>query len=85
MRTHTEINEEIAKLKALKPAGIWASKTAASIRLMITELENPFDQDGDEFWGSTEEERMTITDVDDWVQGDTDDKPSEQWAGLVET
>ncbi len=85
MRTQIEITSEIESLKALKPTGRFAEKTAASIALQIEELEYGVDQTADEWEELDEERQSVVNDTIGWKEGRNDCPPSEEWRGLVET
>lgn len=83
-RTQEEIAAEVAALKALKPVGLFARKTAATIQVQIDAVSGNIDQTSDEFHGElTEEQQMAAMDAINWANGDEEKKPSEDWGGLV--
>lgn len=82
-RTKTEIAAEIAALKALKPVGVWARKTAATIQVQLDALEGNIDETADEFYVElTDEQQMAAIDAINWMNGDAEEKPSEGWGAL---
>ncbi len=82
--TDKEVAKEIAALKALKPTGRWADKTANSIRIMVDALNGCIDETSDEFTSEmSEEDQMTALDAINWKEGNTQDKPSKGWGGLA--
>lgn len=84
-RTPEEIAAEISALRALKPCGPWARRTAESIALQIDMLEGNIDTTADEFVCElTEEQQLLVCDVQTWMDGGNDEKPSEGWETLVE-
>lgn len=83
MRTKTEIDNEIAALKALKPLGLWKHKTQAALNAAIEELEFRVDQTAEEFHALSATEQNAIREANDWKNGFTDKRPSQGWEGLV--
>lgn len=83
MRTKEEIAEEIAALKSLKPVGYFKDKTKRKIALAIEELQHGVDQTADEFDELGEEFQDIVQQTLQWKEGDTDEKVSEGWGGLV--
>jgi DNA-directed RNA polymerase specialized sigma54-like protein len=84
MRTKQEIENEIAALKALKPVGRFAAKTAESIELQIEELEYGVDQTAGEWEELTGEQQSVVNDTIEWKEGHSKNAPSKEWDGLVE-
>ena len=82
-RPKEEIQSEIKALRALKPEGHAAHKTAKIIASQIDALENGVDDTCDEWEQLSEEEQMAIRDAQEWAGGDTETKPSEGFGGLV--
>lgn len=82
-RTKEEIAAEVAALKALKPFGLFARKTAAAIQVQIEAVEEGIDDTADEFNDLTDEQQDAARECENWRNGDTDEKPSESWGGLV--
>jgi DNA-directed RNA polymerase specialized sigma54-like protein len=83
MRTQQEIKTEIEALKALKPTGRFANKTAESIALQIEELEYGVDQTADEWEELTYEQQSVVNDTIKWKEGHTKNPPSKEWHGLI--
>lgn len=83
MRTKQEIETEIAALKALKPLGRFADKTAESIALQIEELEYGVDQTAGEWEELSEEQQSVVNDTIEWKEGRAQNPPSKEWCGLV--
>lgn len=83
MRTPQEIKTEIEALKALKPTGRFADKTAESIALQIEELEYGVDQTAGEWEELTNEQQSVVYDTIEWKEGRTKNPPSKEWRGLV--
>ncbi len=84
MRKQTEIDAEIAALKALKPVGDFKEKTKRSIEVAIIELEEGFDDTSGE-WDELEDTQQDIVNTARmWKEGDSSEKPSEGWGELVE-
>lgn len=84
-RTPEEIAAEISALRALKPCGPWATRTAESIALQVDTLEGNVDTTADEFVCElTEAQQLLVLDVQTWMEGGNDEKPSEGWSTLVE-
>lgn len=81
--TKDQIAAEIAALKALKPVGLFARKTAAAIELIIEELEHGIDQTSDEWHELTDEQQDHVLQAMAWKDGHNTDRPSEGWGGLV--
>ena len=83
MRTQNEIKAEIAKLKALKPVGKYATHTQASINALVEELEDGWDITTDEFEALTEGVGELIIMAREWKCGADILTPSEGWGSLV--
>lgn len=83
MKTKTQIQQEIAELKALKPVGPFAAKTARSIKLAVEELEFGVDQTAAEWDELTDEQRDIVSQTAAWREGFAD-RPSTDWGSLVE-
>jgi DNA-directed RNA polymerase specialized sigma54-like protein len=83
MRTQQEIKDEITALKALKPIGVSARKTAKDIAVAIYELEEKYDEESDEWLALTDEQLDIVSLIREWQAGFTDEKISEGWRGLV--
>ena len=83
MRSSTEITLEISALKALTPVGSWAVKTKQLIDISIEALQDGLDMTTDEFLemtpGQQEHAQMAL----EWKTGESDEKPSSNWGGLV--
>lgn len=84
MRTQIEIADEISRLKALKPTGIWAKQTRSKILIAIEELEHGVDDTADEWNELSSSEQDTVMEARQWKDSIRDDKPSEGWDSLVE-
>ena len=82
MRTEKEIKTEILALKALKPVGKFANKTANSINLAIEELEFGVDDTAIEFLEMSDSERDIVNTTRLWKEGGKD-RPSKGWGKLV--
>lgn len=83
--TPEQIAAEVCALRALKPCGPWARKTAESIALQIDTLEGNVDHTADEFVCElTETQQQQVLDVCAWMDGDVSERPSEGWGLLVE-
>lgn len=83
MRTPSEIANEIAALRALKPAGPFSLRTQRSISAAIDELAFGLDQTADEWFELTQSERAAASEALAWKRGDTEDKPSTGWGPLA--
>lgn len=83
MRTPREIKTEIEALKALKPTGRFADKTAESIALQLEELESGVDQTAGEWEELTDEQQSVVNDTIEWKEGRANTPPSKEWCGLV--
>lgn len=83
-QTKDQIAAEIVALKKLKPIGLFARKTAATIEVQLDVLHNSgvVDDSCDEWNDLTDEQQSAAYDVQNWVNGDSDAKPSEDWGGL---
>lgn len=82
-RQKLEIESEIKALKALKPVGPFQKKTARSIEFAIEELQHGFDDTAGEWDELTDEQRDIVLAARQWKQGDSSEKISEGWDGLV--
>ena len=83
MRSSTEINIEVAALKALIPVGPWAVKTKQLIQFAIEELTDGIDKTADEFFKLTLGQQEHIHMAWEWKTGQSDEKPSASWGSLV--
>ena len=83
MCSSTEINIEVAALKALIPVGPWAVKTKQLIQFAIEELTDGVDKTADEFFELTPGHQEHIHMVWEWKTGQSDEKPSVGWGSLV--
>ena len=83
MRTEKEIKTEILALKALKPVGKFANKTANSVNLAIEELEFGVDDTADEFNDLDDSDKDCVRFTRIWKNGDSEDRPSRGWGELV--
>lgn len=79
MRTKEEIQQEVARLKALKPIGKFMYRTVQTIKLAIEELEHGYDDTAPEFYELEESQRDMIWTARNWKNGDNDQRPSEGW------
>ena len=84
MRTPAEIAAEIAALKALKPIGRFARKTADGILLQLEELEFGMDQTCEEWNELGLDDQALVEDTRAWKECRSDKQPSKEWGGLVE-
>jgi ArsR family metal-binding transcriptional regulator len=88
MRTNDEINAEIAALKELKPrvrrTTAFGDDNHAAIDAQIQALTDRMDEDGlYDSWPEEEgdecRERDCARDAVDWMNGESDERPSEGW------
>lgn len=82
-RTKEEIAAEVAALKNLKPVGAFARKTQATIDATIEALEDGIDETAEEWNELSDDAQSSALDAMRWRDGDTDEKPSESFTGLV--
>lgn len=83
-KTKEEITAEIAALRALKPVGMFAGKTEASIVLAVEELEHGVDRTCEEWFELSDEQRDIVEQAYAWKCGQAETKPSSGWEGLCE-
>ena len=82
-RTHRQIADEIDRLKALKPVGPHVGSTSRTIQMIIETLEHGFDLTADEFSEMTDSDQFNIENALRWKNGQSRDRPSKGWGGLV--
>jgi len=82
--TKEEVAQEIADLKALKPIGPFAAKTARTISALVETLEHGFDENSDEWDELGDELQDAVIGAKGWKEGMMKDKPSDGWEGLAE-
>lgn len=82
--TTQDIAAEIAALEALVPAGRFKEKTAASIELEIACLRGEVDETTEEFRDMDEEQSDVYNSCRAWKDGQSKNRPSVGWIGLVE-
>lgn len=83
-KTSAEINEEIGRLRALKPVGPFRHKTSDTLELLVEELSSGVDDTADEWSELDLEKQDLVLAARDWVNGNSQSRPSEGWEGLVE-
>lgn len=83
MRSQPEIDAEIAALEACKnyipKRSYFGDDNIAKVDQHIDALRGEIDITADEFNDFDEEEQSHIMQAIDWMNGDTDEKPSEGW------
>lgn len=83
MRTKTEIQQEIKALRALKPVGVWRSKTQRTIEVMIEELDQGWDITSEEWEELEFELKSAVTDARRWKERESEESPSLGFGDLV--
>ena len=82
-RTKQEIDNEISRLRALRPIGALTSITVRMIAEAITELTFPFDRSATEWNELDKSTQKRLQKTADWRDGYSEERPSEGWGNLV--
>ncbi len=81
-RTKEEIAAEIAAVEALQPPhGKFRAKQLEAIELMVSALKGEIDETCQEFCEMCEEDIDTYMQTRAWVDGQSENKPSDSWKG----
>lgn len=83
VKTLKAIQKELVALWRLKPVGPFSKSTQAKIDLAIEELLHGIDDTAAEFGELTEGEQDVVRHARRWKNGDSKDRPSMRWSGLV--
>lgn len=87
--TYEEIQEEIKRLKTMKPTVLHASAFGddhhRAIDAQIRVLEDDLDEDAvfDEFMDSADNIQSSASEAAQWAAGELENPPSEDWKSLV--
>ena len=84
MRTKEEIDTEIAALKALRPTGPHKKNTENMIDMAIEELQYGVDDTAEEWMELSDNHRDSVMTARRWKEGESNERPSQGWEGLVE-
>jgi len=82
-KTKQEVAEEILRLKALKPRGLFKNDTAKKIELAVEALKDGLDESAEEFGDLSESEQDVAREALRWRAGESKARPSEGWGELV--